>query len=37
MAEWIDCKIADLGTVIGGATPSTKRLEYYENISSTKN
>lgn len=31
MAEWIDCKIADLGTVIGGATPSTKRLEYYEN------
>ena len=31
MAEWIDCKIADLGTVIGGATPSTKKLEYYEN------
>lgn len=31
MAEWIDCKIADLGTIIGGATPSTKRLEYYEN------
>lgn len=31
MAEWIDCRIADLGTVIGGATPSTKRLEYYEN------
>ena len=31
MAEWIDCKIADLGTVIGGATPSTKELEYYEN------
>lgn len=31
MAEWIDCKIADLGTVIGGATPLTKRLEYYEN------
>ena len=31
MAEWIDCKIADLGAVIGGATPSTKRLEYYEN------
>lgn len=30
MAEWIDCKIADLGTVIGGATPSTKKLEYYE-------
>ena len=27
MAEWIDCKIADLGTVIGGATPSTKKLE----------
>ena len=31
MEEWIDCKIADLGTVIGGATPSTKKLEYYEN------
>ena len=31
MAEWIDCKIADLGTVIGGATPSTRKLEYYEN------
>ena len=31
MGEWIDCKIADLGTVIGGATPSTKKLEYYEN------
>lgn len=31
MAEWIDCKIADLGTVVGGATPSTKKLEYYEN------
>ncbi len=31
MAEWIDCKIADLGTVIGGATPWTKKLEYYEN------
>ena len=31
MAEWIDCKIADLGTVIGGATPSTKKLEYYEH------
>lgn len=31
MEDWIDCKIADLGTVIGGATPSTKKLEYYEN------
>ena len=31
MAEWIECKIADIGTVIGGATPSTKKLEYYEN------
>lgn len=31
MAEWIECKISDIGTVIGGATPSTKKLENYEN------
>ena len=31
MAEWIDCKISDIGTVIGGATPSTKKIENYEN------
>lgn len=31
MAEWIECKISDIGTVIGGATPSTKKIENYEN------
>lgn len=31
MAEWKECKIADLGTVIGGATPSTKDSANYEN------
>ena len=31
MAEWIECKISDLGTVVGGATPSTKKVEYYED------
>ena len=31
MAEWIECKISDIGTVIGGATPSTKKPENYEN------
>ena len=25
MTEWIDCKISDIGTVVGGATPSTKK------------
>lgn len=30
MAEWIECKISDLGTVVGGATPSTKKAENYE-------
>ena len=30
MTEWIDCKISDIGTVIGGATPSTKKNENYE-------
>ena len=30
MAEWKTCTIADLGTVIGGATPSTKKEENYE-------
>ena len=30
MSEWIECKISDLGTVVGGATPSTKKVEYYE-------
>ena len=31
MAEWIECKISDLGTVVGGATPSTKKAENYED------
>ena len=31
MAEWIECKISDIGTVVGGATPSTKKSENYEN------
>lgn len=31
MAEWIECKIADIGTVAGGATPSTKQTENYDN------
>ncbi len=30
MAKWIECKISDLGTVVGGATPSTKKAENYE-------
>ncbi len=31
MAEWIECKISDIGTVVGGATPSTKKLENYDD------
>ena len=31
MTEWKECKIADLVTVIGGATPSTKNAANYEN------
>lgn len=31
MAEWIECKISDIGTVVGGATPSTKKPENYKN------
>ena len=30
MTEWKECTIADLGTVVGGATPSTKDPENYE-------
>ena len=30
MAKWIECKISDIGTVVGGATPSTKKTENYE-------
>ena len=29
MGEWITCTIGDLGTVVGGATPSTKKEENY--------
>lgn len=31
MSEWKDCKILNLGDVVGGATPSTKKPENYEN------
>lgn len=31
MTKWIDCTISDIGTVVGGATPSTKKVENYEN------
>lgn len=31
MDEWIECKISDIGTVVGGATPSTKKPENYED------
>ena len=30
MGNWKKCTIADLGTVVGGATPSTKKTENYE-------
>lgn len=30
MVEWLDCKISDIGSVVGGATPSTKKPENYE-------
>ncbi len=31
MAEWKKCKISDIGTVVGGATPSTKIPANYEH------
>ncbi|MBR2553597.1 MAG: restriction endonuclease subunit S [Aeriscardovia sp.] len=31
MGNWKTCTIADIGTVVGGATPSTKKPENYEN------
>lgn len=31
MAEWVERKISDIGTVVGGATPSTKKLENYKD------
>ena len=30
-SEWKECTIDDLGEVVGGATPSTKKPENYEN------
>lgn len=29
--QWKQCSIADLGTVVGGSTPSKKHSEYYTN------
>ena len=31
MEEWKECTLSDLGTIIGGATPSTKDSSNYEN------
>lgn len=31
MADWIERKISDIGTVVGDATPSTKKPENYED------
>ena len=31
MADWKECTIADLGTIVGGATPSTKDPENYDD------
>ena len=31
MSNWKTCTIADLGTVVGGATPSTKNIANYED------
>ena len=31
MAEWVECKISDIGMVVGGATPSTKKPDNYKN------
>ena len=30
MGEWKTCTLADLGTIVGGATPSTKKAENYD-------
>lgn len=30
MGNWKTCTIADIGTVVGGATPSTKKTENYD-------
>lgn len=31
MRDWKTCTIADIGTVVSGATPSTRKSENYEN------
>lgn len=31
MVKWKECTISDMGTVIGGATPSTKNTANYDN------
>lgn len=31
MSEWKECKLSDLGEIVGGATPSTRVKSYYEN------
>lgn len=31
MEEWKECTLSDLGTIVGGATPSTKDSSNYEN------
>ena len=31
MTEWVERKISDIGTVVGGAPPSTKKPENYED------
>lgn len=30
MGEWKNCTLSSLGTIVGGATPSTKKPENYE-------
>jgi len=29
MADWMNCTLGDIGEIVGGATPSTKREDYY--------
>ena len=29
MSDWKQCTLADLGEIVGGATPSTKNESYY--------
>ena len=31
MEEWKECTLADIGTIVGGATPSTKESSNYED------